>query len=105
MSRMRAGFEGVSAVEKRKIRGRLVQSTNHLGRASDMTTRGVLYKPGDRVPESGIYKVVHFHDHHAAQEVTCIAGQTFPACRWCGERVRFESIREANYIEIDDNLG
>jgi hypothetical protein len=46
------------------------------------------YKPGDRVPEQGIFWVHHFQ-HRLAHPVE-IAGEAFPSCRTCGERVRFE---------------
>ena len=41
-----------------------------------------LYKPGDLVPDSGIYRVKH--DNHARpHEVTCVKGEPFPPCREC----------------------
>lgn len=39
----------------------------------------VLYKPGDKVPKSGIYKVVHDTVHHAVHEVTCVYGENLDA--------------------------
>jgi hypothetical protein len=36
------------------------------------------YKPGDVVPESGIYRVTHDPKHAAAHQVTCIEGKKFP---------------------------
>jgi hypothetical protein len=56
------------------------------------------YRPGDKVPASGIYRVMHFghgHDHY----VTCIREHVFPFCRTCGDRVRFRTFHLANGIE------
>jgi hypothetical protein len=38
------------------------------------------YKPGDKVPKSGIYKVIHDPNHDEEHEVTCIIGAPFPPC-------------------------
>jgi hypothetical protein len=48
------------------------------------------YKPGDIVPQSGIYNVVHDPKHHLAHDVTCIAGRKFPPCNGCGDAVEFK---------------
>lgn len=51
------------------------------------------FKPGDRVPVSGIYDVTHDKldgdDHALPHQVTAIAGMVFPPCRWCGGEVSF----------------
>jgi hypothetical protein len=52
-----------------------------------------LYKSSDRIPVSGIYRVIHAQ-HRLPHEVTLIAGQTFPPCAQCHEEVRFEMVRE-----------
>jgi hypothetical protein len=42
------------------------------------------YKPGDFVPCSGIYKVVHEGPkHRLTHDVTCIEGRRFPPCKTC----------------------
>lgn len=43
-----------------------------------------IYKPGDEVPNSGIYKVIHDPNHAKAHEVTAIVGEHFPPCNHCG---------------------
>lgn len=48
------------------------------------------YKPGDKVPESGIYSVVHDPKHHLSHDVTCIEGRRFPPCKGCGHGVEFK---------------
>ena len=39
-----------------------------------------IYKPGDRVPATGIYKTVHGQQHAPAHYVTALYGDTFPTC-------------------------
>jgi len=56
-----------------------------------------IFKPGDPVPKSGIYRVTHA-GHHYDHEVTCLSGISFPECRQCGERVRFSLIISAHDI-------
>jgi hypothetical protein len=55
------------------------------------------YKPGDIVPESGIYKVTHDPKHAAAHDVTCIEGRKFPPCKGC-DHPRFVLLRAAKHI-------
>jgi hypothetical protein len=58
-----------------------------------MTDECQQYKPGDTVPESGIYDVFHDsldgHEHAHPHEVTAIRGKLFPPCRACHAHVRF----------------
>jgi hypothetical protein len=46
------------------------------------------FKPGDTVKQSGIYEVVHDREHRAAHEVVMIAGEAFPNCETCDQKVR-----------------
>jgi hypothetical protein len=47
------------------------------------------YRPGDVVPESGIYRVTH-DSHRLMHEATLLQDQRFPICRKCNHDVRFE---------------
>jgi hypothetical protein len=47
------------------------------------------YRPGDLVPESGIYRVTH-DSHRLMHEATLLEEQRFPLCRKCKNDVRFE---------------
>ena len=49
-----------------------------------------IYRPGDRVPASGIYKTVHGQQHAAAHYVTALYADKFPTCLECSDSVRFE---------------
>ena len=63
-----------------------------------------LYKPGEEVPKSGIYKVVHDTQHAEEHEVTCIIGTPFPPCNHCGHKVRFRVVRIAQHIKTHERL-
>jgi hypothetical protein len=47
------------------------------------------YRPGEIVPESGIYRVTH-RVHRLMHEATLLAGDKFPICKQCTMAVRFE---------------
>ena len=47
------------------------------------------YRPGEFVPNSGVYRVTH-DDHRLMHEATLLAGDRFPLCRQCKRQVRFE---------------
>jgi len=55
-------------------------------------------KPGEEVPKSGIYKVVHGAGHAEEHEVTCLKGEQFPPCIGCGHHVRFVLVRSAHHV-------
>jgi hypothetical protein len=57
-----------------------------------------MYRPGEEVPKSGIYRVRH-QGHHHDHEVTCISGEQFPECKQCKGGVRFSLIIAARAIE------
>lgn len=49
-----------------------------------MADIGDTFKPGDIVPHSGIYRVLHDTHHRSEHEVTCVYGKKFPPCNHCG---------------------
>lgn len=55
------------------------------------------YRPGEEVPQSGIYSVRH-RGHHHDHEVTCLSGEQFPHCHQCKEEVRFSLLMAAHAI-------
>ena len=63
------------------------------------------FKPGDRVPLSGIYDVTHDKldgdDHALPHQIAAIAGKIFPRCRWCGSEVRFRLHQAALHVGSD----
>jgi hypothetical protein len=69
-----------------------------------METIGEIFKPGDKVPQSGIYKVIHDPTHKREHEVTCIFDKIFPPCRGCNHP-RFILVRAARHIETDESFN
>jgi hypothetical protein len=59
-----------------------------------------VFKPGEKAPQSGIYKVLHYQ-HRLYHEVTVLAGQSLPSCRRCGKDVRFQLVSSAVPVEDD----
>lgn len=68
-----------------------------------MAKIGDEFKPGDKVPHSGIYLVTHDKKHSEPHEVTCVFGKVFPPCRGCSHP-RFKLVRAARHIETEDNF-
>jgi hypothetical protein len=62
-----------------------------------------VYKPSERVPVSGVYRVDH-NGHREAHEATLLEGEVFPACASCEERVRFTLKHRAISIHQDDGF-
>lgn len=59
-----------------------------------------VFQPGDLVPESGVYTVVH--DHHRQRHTAAIfKGRHFPQCARCGDKVRFLLLQRATLILED----
>jgi hypothetical protein len=67
-----------------------------------MASRGDEFKPGETVPNSGIYRVKHDKEHEEAHDVTCISGKRFPPCSGCGKGVKFVLRDKAKHIEDHD---
>jgi hypothetical protein len=62
------------------------------------------YKPGEIVPQSGIYTISHDPAHaDMPHEVTVIKGRRFPTCRHC-EGVTFELVHAARHVGEIDHL-
>jgi DTW domain-containing protein YfiP len=59
-----------------------------------------VYKPGDIVPDSGIYRI--FHDsHRLMHEATLLRGTRFPRCKHCKDKVEFcleKAIKDDRFI-------
>ena len=77
--------------KKRKLR--VVTSRHHMPKA------GKQFLCGDKIPESGIYRVVH-RNHRLPHEVTLLCDQLFPKCIRCEDSVYFELVRSAPDITL-----
>ncbi len=53
------------------------------------------FKPGEVVPHSAVYWVIH-KEHRQAHLNELRAGEMFPRCRQCGDEVRFELLSVGN---------
>ena len=65
---------------------------------------GDVFKPGEKVPRSGIYKVTHDSKHTGEHEVTCVFGKHFPPCNKCGQHPRFTLVRAAQHIDSNEHF-
>jgi hypothetical protein len=64
---------------------------------------GDIFKPGDEVQSSGVYRVVHDSTHSQEHEVTCVYGKKFPPCRGC-RHPRFVLVRAAHHIDTHEHF-
>jgi hypothetical protein len=62
-----------------------------------MTGDKSIFRTGEPIPESGIYRVIH-KAHRVPHEVTLLAGQNFPRCSKCKDAVLFELIKAATEL-------
>jgi len=73
-----------------------------------MANTSEIFMPGDTVPASGIYEVIHEKldgDNHAdPHEITAIRGMVFPPCRCCQQWVRFRLHLPAEHIDAHDHF-
>ncbi len=69
-----------------------------------MASLGDIFKPGETVPHSGIYQVIHDGNHRTPHDVTCVYGKVFPPCKGCGNHPRFKLIQAARHIELEDDF-
>jgi hypothetical protein len=60
-----------------------------------------ILKPGDPVPESGIYKLLHRDCPSRISEMILVAGDTIPPCRHCGTKLRLQLAHAAPHIYDD----
>ncbi len=62
------------------------------------------YKPGQMVPISGIYTVIHL-EHREPHEAVAVRGDLFPACRICKIQVRFHITQIVPHVTHDFDLA
>lgn len=58
------------------------------------------FKPGDKVPSSGVYRVQH-KGHRDGHDATLREGEQFPNCTVCNDEVRFRLVQSAKLIDRD----
>lgn len=62
-----------------------------------------VYRPGDRAEVTGVYRASHLR-HRMPHELTVLDGESFPECKKCGDKVRFELIHAAPRLKGDVDL-
>ena len=74
-----------------------------------MDNNNDVFKPGEKVPASGIYDVIHDKldgdDHAHAHQVTAKSGTVFPPCRGCQGSVRFRLHHAAEHLDTHDHFN
>jgi hypothetical protein len=65
-------------------------------KARSMSTN--TYWPGETVPESGVYSVIHTNNHAQPHDVIILGKGVFPRCNECGDRVYFTLTKAAQNI-------
>lgn len=58
------------------------------------------FKPGEKVPSSGVYRVLH-KSHRDEHDATLREGEQFPTCTVCDQNVRFRLVQSAKMIDRD----
>lgn len=100
---VRSSEQDIESIKHRKVQAHH-SCASRGGGGRHRNTSLPLFKPGDPVPESGIYEVIHDADHRQAHDAVMIRGNQFPACEVCIERVRFRIVRTAPYIFQDQDF-
>ncbi|MGC2745588.1 MAG: hypothetical protein WA672_20655 [Candidatus Angelobacter sp.] len=80
-------------MSNRKRKLRLVTSQQNMAKETKQL------RCGDRILESGIYRVYH-RNHRLPHEVTLLRDQLFPKCVKCEDAVYFELVRSAPDITL-----
>lgn len=62
------------------------------------------FQPGEKVPTTGVYTATH-SQHRLPHEVFAVEGDVFPACRKCGDDLRFDLIQAADHIDLDRDFS
>lgn len=62
------------------------------------------FKPGDKVPVTGIYTASHYQ-HRLPHEVFAVQGEEFPGCRRCGLRASFNLFQSVLHVETDQDFS
>ena len=61
------------------------------------------YRAGEKIPESGLYRVFHA-EHRTSHKAVLLQGQAFPRCKECSDDVHFELIMAVPELDSDPNF-
>ncbi len=62
------------------------------------------FRPGDRVPITGVYTATHYQ-HRLPHDVFAMTDAPFPECRRCGKRVSFSLSQSSTHIDADQDFA
>jgi hypothetical protein len=68
----------------------------------EASNSGKLYRPAERVPDTGIYELLH--ESGSSGTIVLVRDREFPACPDCGSAVRFRLIQAAPHISEDEDF-
>lgn len=72
--------------------------------ATEMEEQQPIFRTGERITRSGIYKVIH-RKHRLPHEVTLLRDQFFPRCAKCQDQVEFELVRGVELPERENEFS
>jgi hypothetical protein len=65
-----------------------------------------VFAPGDAVQQPGVYAVLHGKQHREPHDVLVLRTLgAFPACRDCGDEVRYRLVLAAPHILTDEDFS
>jgi hypothetical protein len=62
------------------------------------------FHAGEQVASPGIYTARHGNGCLGGREVALLAGQAFPSCQSCGNKVQYQLLRQAPYLSDDEDF-
>lgn len=95
---LHASDHGQNPVDQQHIQGS-ANSRTEATTQQPLEVPMVQYRPGQLVPKSGIYRVVHDRAHIETHDVTAVIGERFPPCHHCGQHPRFMLERTAHHLD------
>ncbi len=102
--KMKATQNLLQKANRQSFRPSLEHRGDEPGRPRVRAKHGKIFLPGEPVPETGIYEVIHDRAHRTAHEVVMHGKDLFPLCDQCDARVRFKLVRTAPYIFDDEDF-
>ena len=63
----------------------------------------LVYRSGQRVPQTGLYRVIHYQ-HRLPHNAVMTEDDLFPQCNKCGLRVAFTLSQTANSLSDDEDF-
>ena len=65
---------------------------------------GTIYRSGQRVPQTGLYRVIHYQ-HRLPHDAVLTQSDQFPQCNKCGLRVAFTPSQNTHSLLDDEDFA